>query len=281
MIRLSKEFDIEGIIKLWNEAFGDSEKDIKFFLSAHYIPENAVVCEIDGIIVSVLFLIDGEMHIKGNDYPSYYLYAACTLNEFRGRGIMSEMLEFARSVSEKRNKYFIALKPGEDSLYGYYSKFGYKPAFSKKVAEIVINRQEKNENSEFNTGFDFVKLRDCALVFFDYFKWNEKSIDFAVKHHKYYGGRAIFNRKGYALYSVENDFFRVKETTFTSISDLKYILDSENLDSITIQVELPYNSDTENYKFKTISSGMLLPLNKDAEKLSLTLNNAYLALTLD
>ena len=70
MIRLADKSDIKGIISLWNEAFGDSEEDIMFFLNNRFVPENTLVYESDGVIASVLFLLEGDMRIKGRDFSS-------------------------------------------------------------------------------------------------------------------------------------------------------------------------------------------------------------------
>ena len=119
MIRLSAENDREGLVFLWKEAFGDSEEAIGLFLDNRYIPENTVVSENDGKITSMLFLLDGKLSVKGKLFNSYYLYAAATLKEFRGRGIMKEMLDFSKNLSYEREKDFICLKPAEKGLYDY------------------------------------------------------------------------------------------------------------------------------------------------------------------
>lgn len=283
MIRLSNRNDISGIIRVWNEAFGDEENDIRFFLDNCYIPENTVVCELDGVIASVLFLLNGEMHIHGADYPSYYLYAACTLKAYRGRGVMASLLDFAKKTASERCKYFIALKPAEDSLYGYYSKFGYRTSFSKKVFLINNVKTFSNDyNNKFSDNKNYSQVRDNLYSDFDYFKWDETSVSFAIKHHKYYGGHIIERRNGYALYSADGNKTRVKEIAFP----IDFLLNSlgfaaENSDSDIIYVETPYYYEIDSFKPEVINSGMLLPLSAEAERIIYNINNAYLGLTLD
>ena len=57
MVRLSTNNDINGIISVWKEAFGDSESDIRFFLDEHFKPDNTVISECEGEVASVLFLL--------------------------------------------------------------------------------------------------------------------------------------------------------------------------------------------------------------------------------
>lgn len=284
MIRLSRKDDLNDIIVLWNEAFGDSEDDIKFFLDSRYIPENAVVCETDGRIVSVLFLLDGMMHINGKDYSSYYLYAACTSKDFRGKGIMSDMLGFAKSLSVSRNKQFIILKPGEESLYGYYEKFGYKSVFTKKTIKINDNFNAVEEiKSENNFLSDILISRDNLLNKTDYFRWDSDAIEFAISHHKHFGGECFLSKNGYIFYYVDNNILFIKENTLSDKSEflkiLSYLKNQYKTNSVI--ADLPFNYEIPCDKSEISDSGMILPLNKDAENLISGLKNAYLNLALD
>ncbi len=283
MIRLSEEKDISGIVALWKESFGDTEEDIHFFLNAHYNPDNTLVYEVEGKMASVLFLLEGEMHIKGVDYPSYYLYAACTSAKYRGRGFMAKLLDFAKSISADRKKFFIALKPAEESLYAYYSKFGYKSVFTKKIAtftrlDCYNNLIGKNEI----LASSLSEIRNGFYSDIDYFKWDDKFVNFAFEHHKYFGGQCFIDCKGYILYTFNDEIMSVKETTFTQ-TELMTVADklSENYKFNSISVDLPFNYDVEFSKTEIVNSGMLLPLCDDAESLINKIDNAYLALTLD
>lgn len=284
MIRLSRKDDLNDIVVLWNEAFGDSEDDIKFFLDSRYIPENAVVCETDGRIVSALFLLDGMMHINGKDYSSYYLYAACTSKDFRGKGIMSDMLGFTKSLSVSRNKQFIILKPGEESLYGYYEKFGYKSVFTKKTIKINDNFNAVEEiKSENNFLSDILISRDNLLNKTDYFRWDSDAIEFAISHHIHFGGECFLSKNGYIFYYVDNNILFIKENTLSDKSEflkiLSYLKNQYKTNSVI--ADLPFNYEIPCDKSEISDSGMILPLNKDAENLISGLKNAYLNLALD
>ena len=283
MVRLSNADDISGIIILWKEAFGDTKEDICFFLDAHFKPENTVVNDIDGKITSVLFLLEGFMNINDCDYPSYYLYAACTLKEYRGRGQMAELLDFAAKTAQNRKKYFVCLKPAEESLFDYYSRFGYKTFFYKKTALFnceELKGNEKNISESFNISLS--DIRNSFLCNFNYFKWDEHSVEYAAKQNEHYGGFTLKNRKGYILYSVDKDFLSVKENTFTSdlfIDSVKTIAKKHCLQNI--KADFPIGFDITDTIFETSRSGMILPLNTEADSLINSVNNAYLGLTLD
>ncbi len=282
MIRYSETKDLKDIITLWCEAFEDSESDIMFFINAHYKPQNTLVFEENGKIASMLFLLEGEMHINGKLYPSYYLYAACTLNEYRGRGYMSLLLEFAKETAIMRGFDYICLLPAEKSLYGYYEKFGYKTIFKNKI--IYLNRDEIKSQS--STALEDVSqkadLRNRALSGYNYFKWNNSAVDFAFRHTIHYGGKVAISRKGYMLYSVSEREISVKENAFTDVffNELSRIITLYPFVEKII-VNLPYDFDISTQKTEIVDHGMILAVNPKAEDNISGINNAYLGLTLD
>ena len=281
IIRLSETKDINGIIALWNEAFGDSENEIRFFLNRKYIAENTLVVEENGEIASMLFLLEGDMCIKGVDYPSYYLYAACTLKKHRGRGFMAMLLDEAKRLADSRNIDFICLMPGEKSLYGFYEKFGYKTVFNKKVLCIEADSDDIGEFPSDETAADYEKLRNDMFSAYDYFKWDEQSIRFAVDHNKMYSGKHIVNCNGYCLYNVEDNKCTVKEFCFTA--DLlrkvvSYLKNNNSFDEMIIDLPVGYLTDIQG---KIINNGMALAVTDTAKSLIDNISNAYLNLTLD
>lgn len=134
MILVKFEFDElrQGAVKLWNEAFGDSEEYIDFFHSAHGSCVCLMLTEGDEL-ASALYLIDGELCGQ----RGYYLFAAATFKKFRGRGYMASLLKKAEDFAKENGKSFIALVPAESTLFDYYSRFGYKTAFYAKKQPLT------------------------------------------------------------------------------------------------------------------------------------------------
>ncbi len=284
IIRLSEKDDIKGIVSLWSEAFGDSEEEIMYFIDNKYVPENTVVAECDGEIASVLFLLEGEMSIKGSKYPSYYLYAACTLKKFRGRGIMANLLSEAEKIAFLRGYDFICLMPGEKSLFDFYSKHGYKIVFNKKVLTLNLNDILKRNTIECNkkNNFSCSEIRNQAFAEFDFFVWDEQSIKFAFEHTKLYKGMVFQGCNGYCLYTVVDGVVYVKEFTFTheNLLEIMRLIMMENGCEVAI-LNLPSKYKTEIGKFEIVPSAMMLCVNERSTAVLENLKNAYLGLTLD
>ena len=126
----------QELLELWREAFGDDEDYILSFLSGYLIPEyNTPVVRVDGRIVSVLYLVEFElyssMRVIGN---CAYLFAAATLEEYRGRGYMSALMKYASELYKNRGISAIFLFPqeGAESLFKFYEKFGFKAVYQAK-----------------------------------------------------------------------------------------------------------------------------------------------------
>lgn len=283
-IRLSETDDIKGIVSLWREAFGDSEEEIMFFIDNKYVPENTVIAECDGEIASVLFLLEGEMSIKGSKYPSYYLYAACTLKKFRGRGIMANLLSEAEKIALLRGYDFICLMPGEKSLFDFYSKHGYKTVFNKKVLTLNLNDILKGNTIECNknNNLSCSEMRNQAFAELDFFRWDEQSIKFAFEHTELYNGLVFRNCNGYCLYTIVNGAIHVKEFAFTheNLLEIMRLIITKNGCETAI-LNLPSEYKTEIGKYEIVPSAMMVCVNERSTAVFEKIKNAYLGLTLD
>lgn len=119
------------IIPLWQEAFGDSEEDILFFLNncknmkcLGFFDENE--------LSSMLFLVDCKLN--GDKYK--YIYAACTYENKRGRGDMSKLLDYCKSEFNK-----VCLIPADDKLVDFYFK-------RKFDIKFELNQMQFDESEE-------------------------------------------------------------------------------------------------------------------------------------
>ncbi len=278
MIRLSVSSDFEGIIRLWQEAFGDTEEAIRMFLHSRYIPENTIVAEENGAVVSMLFLLDGKFKVDNILYNSYYLYAAATAKAYRGRGIMAELLGYAQNLAESRKIDFICLKPAEESLYGFYEKFGYKSVFAAKRVSLKCGNDSKIYS---DSDIDWEKVRNEFLIGTDAFIWDNQAIEFAVNQHIFYGGNVLKSCKGYCLYTYEDSKCYVKELCFTHNTPEGFFLvlkSKFDFEEIIIELPVGYADDSDG---ELINNGMALAVSSSAQNFINNIKNAYLNLTLD
>lgn len=282
MIRFSTFDDIPAMTALWHEAFGDDKSFISAFLRSFYTPQNAPITVIDGEIAAMLFLLDGEMLVGGKRYPAYYLYAACTKKSHRGKGLMTELLDFSARTAADRGRAFICLKPGEKALFDFYEKRGYQPAFGRKI--FTIQRSETVVSSDIadnNSVFEPFEFREVAFDRCDRFIWDKNSVNRAVKLSACGGDKLFQNCKGYSLYSISDRICTVKEFAFScdfTTGFASYIFN--NTDCESIEFSLACSAPCA-FGAAYECSGAALPLTKEATSAIKNVDNAYLGLTLD
>ena len=120
----------EHIVQLWSEAFGDSREEIEFFIS-EVSNAKCLMCYIDGEPASMMHLVDCVV----NGEKLSYIYAACTADKYKRKGLMTSLIEYCMSSGIK-----VCLIPANDSLIDYYSKRG----IDKKIEinSIVFEQSE-------------------------------------------------------------------------------------------------------------------------------------------
>lgn len=156
----------EGLTELWHNVFGDDYDYIDYFFEKAYPYCDTFITLSDGKPASAFYLLPCYIDYEGKRYKGKYLYAAATLPEYRGKGLMAELINeaifYCRNSSETD---FISLVPADEGLYGYYGRFGFKTAMYRYETGISDSFycsgyiSEKIENSS-----EFYNLRDKLSV---------------------------------------------------------------------------------------------------------------------
>lgn len=270
----------EDIILLWHECFGDSREYIEFFLDN--CPD--IICvgsTVSDRLVSMLFLLDGRI----SEYCVKYLYAACTSPEFRGRGLMSGLIEFSEKYCAEIGSDGIFLVPAEKSLYSYYEKFGFGGRFERLEltlktdggdCEAVMTKLNCEEAAE---------LREELLDGIDCFSLTSNSY-YAVKEHLYCSGEIglikdenekllIFsNREGKNI--VIKEILSSKKADLLKLSKVFLKYQAEN---VYIRAPIVYND--KDIGVNGTKCGMCFALNSELERLIISDRIFYPGLYLD
>lgn len=269
----------EDIIALWQEAFGDGREYIELFLSE--CPD--IVClgnTEGGKLASMLFLLNGNI---GGQYRCKYLYAACTLKNFRGRGLMGELIEYAKKYCTEAGVDFIFLVPAEDGLYSYYEKFGFEPKFKKSVYSFSSNGGEFLLEE-----IDDIKLiaqkRNELLGEYDCFCFDIATTQYAVKEFLHGGGKVYFAEDGEAVAFAVNDGENcvIKELLVKKSENLTVILHLfKNLSEENIYIHTPIVYNSEDNGCVYTKCGMLYPLTQGARLFNEAHGTLYAGMYLD
>lgn len=179
-IRQTREKDRASLFLLWEEAFGDSENTVKEFFDAFDFINNGFTVFKDGRAVSALYFIKAGIVYGGKTYPAAYIYAAATLKEYRGRGYMSKLIDFACKKAGEQGCACAFLCPSDKGLFDYYGKLGFKTAFYQREYERVNGRETGS--------FPFVS-------------WDDKTVRFAAaSEENVFLSGAVYNENGGEIY---------------------------------------------------------------------------------
>ena len=199
MIRFktAEETDHKALKALWHEAFGEDYDSIDLFFETLFAPENTLIAEDEGTLLSALYLLEGEMTLEeGKSVPVDYVFAAATAFPYRRRGIMRALLDFAAKTSEKRGKAALCLLPGEKSLEAYYRTCGFCAYFTArerilpyKEPAASVFENEPEETSDLNLIRNRFLENSAGNILFP-----EKHADFAGCYQHF-----VSIRGGYAL----------------------------------------------------------------------------------
>ncbi len=163
--------DIDSLKELWHIVFGDDLSYIDFFFQNCYPFSRAVVAKNDeNKVIAMLFLIPSKALIDGKEHKTEYIYAVGTHPDYRKRGISGELLSFTHKALKNEGALFSYLRPAEQSLFGFYEKYGYKTLFGMDEldfigdlsnAELLVTTSLPEMQQSI---LDFVKDKELAVI---------------------------------------------------------------------------------------------------------------------
>lgn len=252
----------EDIISLWQEAFGDEQEYIEFFLDN--CPNECIGCFLDDELCSLLFLLDGSI----NGFKTSYIYAACTKKSRRGQGLFTRLLNFTISYCEKKGDACIFLVPGEESLYSFYKNFGFVSNFYRNELEIFPDKNYKCNFSKIENIKEISELRKKYLTETDSFIFSEAVMRYCVEEYLRSNGE-IFSDNDCLIFSNRKDNYTlVKEFLASDVKKLKIFEQFINYDTLKVYIHCPIVYNTKDKMVKCTKCGMCLPLTDEFKNAS-------------
>lgn len=134
--------DREQLLHLYRQGFPQDEISFgEWIFENVYRPENTLVTRENGKIVASLQMIPCKMKLNDRLFDAHYIYAASTLPEARGQGLMGNLLAQAAEKGRRRGQAFSVLITQEDSLLDYYARFGYQSRFLASEYPALTSEQ--------------------------------------------------------------------------------------------------------------------------------------------
>lgn len=130
-VKAVKETELRAI---YREAFKDDDTNFEDKLFK-YCKEYIYSAEYGGETAAMLFALPCRLVSESGESKAVYIYAAATLEKYRGRGIMSALIE----ELQKNTDTFLFLKPADVGLVEFYKRLGFKKisATSSSGAHIL------------------------------------------------------------------------------------------------------------------------------------------------
>lgn len=123
MIRFATDNDFNFVKKSWQTCFDDPQEFVDWNFKCNYSPKNTVIAEAGGEPASAAQLMPYQMVIGDKVLPVRYVSGVATMPEYRGRGLVRSMFDFALPKMHSMGCLISILVPAVD---GMYEKFGYR-----------------------------------------------------------------------------------------------------------------------------------------------------------
>lgn len=186
MIGFAKENQRNGIIRLWAEAFGDSEETICRFLD-NICKNNIVVYTQNDDVIGMASVLP----VSCKEEKGRYVYAVATAKSHMGQGICRKIMAFIEEFAKNMGESFLILVPADESLFDFYKKMGYNQT-------VFASKPYEAETGEIISAEEYYNIRENALRNFDFIKWSKADLEFILSH-----GKAVKTKNG-AVY-IENE----------------------------------------------------------------------------
>lgn len=251
MVTFADKSMLPQLVTLWQRSFGDSAEYIQMFLDWNFERIKTVVYVTEeelGIPASVAYLLPVTYMEKDKpDIPCWYLYAAATLPEYRGRGFFSEILKFV----EERLSQPMILVPGEESLIAYYQKQGMHVWLKERKQHMAEKKSKDVPWQVCDISVEeYISMRNRLLSENTtwkqdgYMAWDAEFLQYICHENHYCGGhikQIYFGEKQFlVMYRMENEVLKVLEVLPQTDIDacsynlLHYMSDKKSTDSKTV-----------------------------------------------
>lgn len=162
--------------------------------------ENKICC--------MLFTVPCNITIDGEVKKGHYIYGACTLPEYRHRGLMHRLVEYANNQTEEKGDEFSVLLPASKSLYDFYGDMGYRAlytAHNELVSKTSLPEFTSNISYRNNVSvkeMDILRKKLCSKYTGSVI-YNRQILSYAISYAKECNGGAVQCDDGYIIYAYD------------------------------------------------------------------------------
>lgn len=128
----------ERVKNLWRLCFDDDETFIEMYFRLRYNTDVNIAITSGEEIIAALQMLPYPMTFGENTIQTSYLSGCCTHPDYRGSGVMRELLSQAFTQMLRNDIVLSTLIPGEPWLFNYYARMGYAPVF--EYSRVLLSK---------------------------------------------------------------------------------------------------------------------------------------------
>lgn len=144
MTRIACENDFDFVKNAWTVCFDDTPEFVDWNFRFNYSSENTIISEDNGHPTSALQLMPYKLNVAGKSVDTRYVSGVCTLPEYRGRGLVRNLFEFALPKMYDMGADISILVP---AVEGMYEKFGYRKILTRQIYTVDAVKGAKEINA--------------------------------------------------------------------------------------------------------------------------------------
>ena len=220
LYRAASPSDHPQLISLWEKVFEEPREAVELFFERN-LSIHGYLAQYDNSPIAAVYLTDATL----NGQQAHYLCGAATLPEFRCRGVMSELIEYALNDAKSRGDSYSLLFPANEGLYRFYERLSYRAVCQNAVlrlsrGELAADSAEPKSTTD---APDYEAMQRACLKD-DFLLQNNNFISFAIEYYRFYGTHTIATPRCLAFWEEENGIADVFYSIYYDIKELKYLL---------------------------------------------------------
>lgn len=190
MTTTASQEHLNEIRELWRQAFGDSVEYINLFLEQYSELTNTLVYLQGNVVAAMMFILPCNLVFAENRYRCAYFYGIATRQDMRGKGISTQLLQYAHQLCSSRGYDVCALVPATPSLFEFYAKRGYTVQGTIKTVSVDAAELTTSCSSVDFSAISTDKIYDMREKFFGtaYLEWDRRALEYMQSENQCIGG---------------------------------------------------------------------------------------------
>lgn len=235
-MKINVKFYETELKKLFCEVFSESNFFAELIFSEKLCNSYCFAKKEDNQIVSFLYGIEKIVRINDSFEKCIYIYGVGTKQEYRGKGLMRELMNETYDYFKDKNIKFLYLVPASKELFKMYEKLGYKTEFYLGRKTVKLENAENINVSEGDCYSDYINF---SKKFDNIILMSDHDIKITLKYTKY----TKIENSGF-LWEGDGKTVHIRECFLKSEQDLnnflRYLANYFETAVITRTGETPY-----------------------------------------